>query len=388
LLANVRAKKILKAVPGTNQRLGAIIGLDYGVVVGGGDGYVRLFDNTQHVSGQVRLDGGVAALSLSPDKLELLAGTNNGSIVRINLESMQFITLSESHTRSVVAVSFAPGQSDKFATASKDGTIRVWEAGEYMVVATARARPDQDRAQSLPLCLVFAHVLLSGWTDGKILAHDADSGEHLWFIDKAHVGEVTAISLSNNSRFLLSGGLNGDIRLWELRSRDLISNMKEHTQKITGLAIFQDDSMVLSCSRDRCILRWDLRTERRQFCHTQRMGGINGIALASDQRTILSVGQEKRLTFWDVITPEPVQAQSVDGEHDEALAVAISNDGSLIALGGTAGILYVCRFESGARIFRCAAHVGPLTSLAFSPDDKQIVTTGEDGCIYLWCVFS
>eukprot|EP01041_Mallomonas_annulata_P006524 gene6524-13197_t len=371
LIANIRNKHIIKNIPATNLGLGSILAFEKGIILGGGDSSIKFFDHNQRMRSQVRVDGAVIAMSFSPDKLEVIAGTVNGTIVRLNLDTMQFITLSESHTHSITAVTFAQDSNDKFATTSNDGTIRIWDAAECMVVLTARARPTQV-ANAVPQCLVYTHVLLSGWSDGKILAHCADTGEHLWDIDAAHPGGVTAICESNNSRFILSGGQNGEVRLWELRSRDLISNLKEHNQRITSLAVFEDDTQALSSSRDKCILRWDLRSERRQFCHTQRMGGINCIALAADQRTIVSVGQERRLTFWDVATPGPVQVQAIDGEHDEALSVVLSHDGRLIATGGSAGMLSVWGYESGEQIFRGISHTGNINSIAFSPDDKQV----------------
>ena len=33
-------------------------------------------------------------------------------------------------------------------------------------------------------------------------------------------------------------------------------------------------------------------------------------------------------------------------------------------------------------------HSSTITAIAFSPDDKQIVSVAEDGSIILWCVFS
>jgi WD40 repeat protein len=71
--------------------------------------------------------------------------------------------------------------------------------------------------------------------------------------------------LSHNGRFVLTGGPGGEVRLWEMKSRELISHLKEHVQKVTALALFDDDSIAVSASRDRCILRWDLRTEVIEF---------------------------------------------------------------------------------------------------------------------------
>lgn len=72
---------------------------------------------------------------------------------------------------------------------------------------------------------------------------------------------MTAITLSHNNRFLLTGGEHGEIRLWEMRSRELVSHLKEHTQRVTGLCLFESDTTLSSSSKDRSILRWDLRTE-------------------------------------------------------------------------------------------------------------------------------
>jgi hypothetical protein len=55
----------------------------------------------------------------------------------------------------------------------------------------------------------MADVLLSGWSDGRVLAHSSETGAPLWFIDNAHVGGVTALVMSHNKRFILTGKPQG-----------------------------------------------------------------------------------------------------------------------------------------------------------------------------------
>ena len=357
-----------------------------GVVAGCGDNSIKFFDATGKYLREARVDGAVYGLSYGPGKQELLALTANGTVFRVNAASCQHIIISESHTKAVVAVAYAAGRSDRFATASADGTIRVWDAAEYAVLMVATARKEQERGVT-PQCLAFAEVVYSGWSDGRVLAHSGETGACLWFIDNAHTGGVTALALSHNRRFIVTGGPGGEVRLWELRTRDLVSHLKEHVQRVTSLALVDDDTMVLSASRDRCILRWDLRMERRQFCHTQRMGGINGIALSADERFVLSVGQERRLTYWDMNKMEPSRQFFLDGESDEGKAVTLSHSGRLVATGGTAGTVRIWDFETSELLAAGGGHSGPITSIVFSPDDKQIVSVAEDGSIILWCVF-
>ena len=89
-----------------------------------------------------------------------------GTIIRANVANRQFITISESHTQPVVAIAFAADQNDRFATASLDGTIRVWDIADYAVIATAHPRKEQERGVT-PMCLGYTDILLSGWSDGR-----------------------------------------------------------------------------------------------------------------------------------------------------------------------------------------------------------------------------
>ena len=91
-----------------------------------------------------------------------------------------------------------------------------------------------------------------------------------------------AVQVSHNRKFVVSGGEEGEVRVWEVRTREMILHLKQHTMSVTSLSIFEDDSQVISASRDRSILRWDLRLGQRNAALTQRMGGINSIVLMPD----------------------------------------------------------------------------------------------------------
>mmetsp|Transcript_16704 Transcript_16704/g.39002 ORF Transcript_16704/g.39002 Transcript_16704/m.39002 type:complete len:189 (-) Transcript_16704:338-904(-) len=186
----------------------------------------------------------------------------------------------------------------------------------------------------------------------------------------------------------MTGGGEGDVRIWEMRSRELVSHLKEHTLPVTSLALYGDDIHALSCSRDRAFLCWDLRNERRLTSHVQRMGGINGIALSQDQTMVITVGQEKRLTCWDLRDHNPVKVTNLSSDmSDEALTVAISSSGKFVATGGTAQLLKLWDYATMELIASCEGHSGAINDLKFSPDDKQLVSVGADGIILVWNLY-
>eukprot|EP00595_Chromulina_sp_UTEXLB2642_P002352 CAMPEP_0196767954 /NCGR_PEP_ID=MMETSP1095-20130614/42163_1 /TAXON_ID=96789 ORGANISM="Chromulina nebulosa, Strain UTEXLB2642" /NCGR_SAMPLE_ID=MMETSP1095 /ASSEMBLY_ACC=CAM_ASM_000446 /LENGTH=352 /DNA_ID=CAMNT_0042136851 /DNA_START=383 /DNA_END=1438 /DNA_ORIENTATION=- len=331
-----------------NNALSVISELESGlIVIGGSDQMIRLLyedNNGKYIisNDKVQLDGEVIGLSLSYDKLEVIATTSHGSIYRVNISTLQYITLHEGHIGAITSLAFKlvngkgiVGSYDKLASTSSDGTIRIWDLVDYSAILCIK--PKSQSTQSTPLCLVFSVMLLTGWSDGRIVAYSCENGEFLWSIDNAHSDGVSSIALSHNGRFILSGGMNGDIRLWDLRTRDLISHLKEHKSKVTSIVISDDDTQCISSSKDKSILRWDLRSEKRLDSHIQRMGAVNSIIYSLDENYIISVGQEKRLTYWDIKQHDPVHQQSLDKELDEGKSIARSYNGKYLVTGGTGG---------------------------------------------------
>lgn len=71
------------------------------------------------------------------------------------MQSLASVIVSENHSRAVTCVCYAPGISDRFATASADGTVRIWDTANYGVLTNAVVR---DMGE--PQCLVLALVRL------------------------------------------------------------------------------------------------------------------------------------------------------------------------------------------------------------------------------------
>jgi len=193
-----------------------------------------------------------------------------------------------------------------------------------------------------------ASVVRDGWvTDrdgGTSPARRVRAGDdrgHLWTVADAHAakdGGVTALALAGNARFLVSGGGDGKVRVWDMRSRALVSGFAEHAAAVTEVAIYRDDAHVLSASRDRSFACYDLRRERRVSSHAQRVGGINALCLSRDQSLVITVGQERKLCLWDLREAAPVQSVSpAAGPAGEALCVAAAHGRDVVATGGSDG---------------------------------------------------
>ena len=376
--SNVCSKGVLSIVCCGNDK----------VCVGGGDGTLAVFfvqDATCQQLCRVDFLGAMNGLSSSQDGLQMLTATDKGFVYRVRTHDLSKMLLTETHTKEVVNVFYTPGVSDRFITCSMDGTLRLWDSNDYSAITRCAVF-----AAGYPMSAYFTdEIILSGWSDGKIRAFRTDNGEPLWTIDNAHKDGVTTIQLSHNQKFIISGGSTGEVRVWEIRSREMVSHLKEHTKKVTKVHVFTDDLYAISCARDNSILCWDLRNERRITSHAQKMGGINSIAVMEDQNLFMSVGQERKITFWDLRKNNPlkIMATSPYGEDDELTGIAISSSNKYFATGGHLGVVRIWECESCNCVAEAKAHGAIISQVAFSPDDKQLISTGNDGLIIIWNLY-
>eukprot|EP00310_Coccolithus_braarudii_P018945 CAMPEP_0183338038 /NCGR_PEP_ID=MMETSP0164_2-20130417/5470_1 /TAXON_ID=221442 /ORGANISM="Coccolithus pelagicus ssp braarudi, Strain PLY182g" /LENGTH=636 /DNA_ID=CAMNT_0025507819 /DNA_START=39 /DNA_END=1949 /DNA_ORIENTATION=+ len=367
------------------------------LLVGGGDGLIALFQGDGRnfrILASVQVSGAVCSLHPKGDlcisPLPLLAGTASGFMYDVKLDIPQKSAvqiLQESHCGAVTAVAFAPGDPSNVVTTGADGTIRLWDLSTYTVLTKGEC---QVTKTGKPTCVCFSgEVIFTGWEDGKLRAHDAEDGQLLWTIDDAHRGGVTALVCANNVKFLVTGGEKGEVRAWEIRTRDMIRHLKQHSMPVTSLQMTPDDSKVLSASRDRSILMWDLKAGVRLVSLQQPMGGINSIALfldeAGEATQLVSVGQDKRVSFWHTQESTPLEASSkgIGEQH----AVARSSDGKFFATAGADHKVRLWKYDTTELLIEGVGHSAGVLHLAFSPDDKQLVSVGEDGNVLVWNVY-
>lgn len=356
------------------------------LVCGGGDGTVTILcsPNGRDFSAlqQIRLDGMITSLSPSMDDAEVMAATSAGGVYRVRTRDLTFALHAQFPTRPVHRVTFPHGISDQFVSAGSDGVATVWDANDY----SARLMCWTRGVSPVTAVTATPDILITAYDDGKLRSYDMMQGSLLWDINDAHRGGANCVQVAENARFFMTGGAEGELRVWELRTRELVSHLKEHQAAVNDCHLFGNDRYGISCSRDHALLTWDLQAEKRLTAHREKQAGINQLALFEDQTTVVTAGAEKILTMWDLRTRDPVHRVPT---ATEIVGVAMSSASGtpVLATGGhdhkvklwDARKLQLWQEEAG--------HSKPIESLAFSPDGKQLVSCGIDHSVMVWNVF-
>ena len=89
-------------------------------------------------------------------------------------------------------------------------------------------------------------------------------------IPNAHRGAVMSVAAHSDASlsYLLSGGSDGSVRVWALRSREMMLQFVEHQKAVTQVLVdVKSPNLVHSAGADCQVLTYDLRRERRIIAH-------------------------------------------------------------------------------------------------------------------------
>ncbi|MFH4976204.1 hypothetical protein AB6A40_002913 [Gnathostoma spinigerum] len=185
--------------------------------------------------------------------------------------------------------------------------------------------------------------------DATIVKYDLEEGKKVGIIkynkenDQSHKGHILAVAISDQDRYLVTGGIDAVIRVWDFGTLKHVKNLTGHKNAVTGLAFRLGTQQLFSCSRDRSVKAWDLD----QMGYVDTMFGhvdcVSDIDILSRERTLTCGSQDRSVRIWKVA------------------------DESQLVFNG---------FNSSVSI-DCVAFI----------NEDHFVSGSADGCLYVWTIF-
>eukprot|EP00760_Papus_ankaliazontas_P004154 PhM_4_TR11697/c4_g1_i2/m.23627 len=381
---------------GTNQRRSTTL------YTAGGDGTITCYriedHNNMHLTRVSAFNAGAGCVAMSGMKdstgrLTLVILTNEGNMFLAPVEAVSaavpsLTQLLSSPCAPIVTLATHPTDPTRVVTSTTDGMLRQWELNTYLTNGVVRYQIAQTLCHSL--CLVPGYeIMLCGWSNGHIKCHDGTNLEALWEKGGAHRSPISQIKVDPSARYFVSAAHGGEVRLWDMRTKELIQEFKEHRLEVTSLHAFGDGVHYLTTSKDRFVMMWDCRTARRVGCWEHVTGGITTSVLCPNQANFYTAGTDHKVYQWDLRAREPSRAipYASLGSQATCHAMALNQSGRALALAGSDQVTHVLDTATHQPLTTGIAHSGTVGSMRFTCDDRQLITGGADGCMMVWNMY-
>ena len=353
------------------------------LLVGTGEGIIaKLGCQNLAVKAQSQVMGAVTSISLTGDGTHFFLGTNQSNIYLVDTDQLNCELRNTCHYEKINDIAFPHNYSEVFATCSIND-IRVWNA---------RNRQELLRIQVPNLesfCVGFAQdgkSIISGWNDGKIRAFLPQSGKLMYVINDAHRHGVTAITTTLDSSRLISGGMEGEVRIWRIgkQTQTMEVSMKEHRGRVWAIQVNKSNEQAVSASSDGSCIVWDLKNFTRLTCLFESTM-FKQVLFHPDESQLLTTGSDRKITYWDTFDGQAIRM--LDGSEDgEVNTLAMTEDGEYFASGGEDQLVKIWSYDEGVVLHEGLGHSATITKTTFSPDQRSLISTGSEGAIFIWNV--
>lgn len=281
------------------------------------------------------------------------------------------------HFSSIKDVCFPRGYSRVFITCA-GSDIRVWNAVERRELLRVQVPNVTCNCVNL---LADGSLILSGWSDGKIRAFYPESGSVKFVIHDAHMDGVTAVNATNACDRIISGGGDGKVRMWNIRTFEMLSSLSEHKTKIEKIVVRNGDEECVSASADGSCIVWDLARYTRtnaMFASTLFRSAI----YHPDESQVLTCGSDRKLTYWDAFDGSAIRI--IEGSTEEINTIDINRDGSQFVSAGNDKTVKLWDYDEGICRAVGEGHSGYINQIMISPNQQFIVSVGAEGAIFVW----
>jgi len=286
------------------------------------------------------------------------------------------------HEDSVINVTFSKDGS-RVATASDDGTVRVWDAsngeeqmmfGGETALFSVKFSPD-DR------------LIAAAGYDGRVKIWDMESGDLILTLI-GHNNSIYFIDFSPDGKYLATASIDGTTKVWDVSdggNRDWLT-LARHNHVVFSADYSPDGKRIATSRWDGTAKVWDSTTGVNLLTLENFTAEVARITYSSDGTKLATADYAGVMKVWDAATGNLLYEIQTHSPGD--IDVAFSPDGKYLASGGSDGIAKLWDSTTGDEVRSFLGHTDVVMRIAFNPDGDQFATASWDDTARLWDVSS
>jgi Prp8 binding protein len=283
------------------------------------------------------------------------------------------------HSGEVFAVRFDP-TGRYIASGSMDRNILLWRSSgacENYGILSGHKQAVLDLHWSRD-----SKVLFSASADMHLASWDIETGERI----RRHPGHEEVINCMDVSKrgeeMLVSGSDDGHIGIWDTRTKDAVTFIPTDFP-ITAICLAEAGNELFTGGIDNDIKVWDLRKQAVTYTLIGHADTVTSLQLSPDNQTLLSNAHDSTVRTWDVrpFAPADRSVMTYDGaptgQERNLLKASWDSKGEKIAAGSGDQSVAIWEARTGKLLHKLPGHRGAVNDVRFHPLGEPLLVSAS-----------
>uniref|UniRef100_A0A673IS22 Apoptotic protease-activating factor 1 n=1 Tax=Sinocyclocheilus rhinocerous TaxID=307959 RepID=A0A673IS22_9TELE len=302
-----------------------------------------------------------------PNSSLLAVALSHYTVELWNFETSKKKAECNGHLSWVHCVQFSPDGS-LLLSSSSDQTIRLWETDRVHTSSAAALKRDSD--------VLFSH------SDVTIVVRTGSAGAIL-FESEELPSRIRCTCISRNASFVALGTEDGTVQVLEVPSGKTSLKLTGHTRTVHHCQFTDDGETLITSSEDTTVRVWKWRTGECLVLegHKEPVRKFHLLNNSSSSH-LFSWSFDGTLKVWDLNRGHMLQ--DLECHKGAVLSCDVSSDGHLFATTSADRTAKVWSSASWENTFLLKGHKDCVRSCRFSWNNKRLATGDDNGEIRLW----
>ncbi len=229
--------------------------------------------------------------------------------------------------------------------------------------------------------------LVSGGMDNPIRIWDMTRAKSTTILENGPASTFS-LAFSPDGASLAAAGVDGTVRIWSTESWSLTHVVQAHSDAVFSLTFSPDGKLLATCSRDQTVRLWNTANwQTRSALHGHHSSVRFGV-FSPDGRRLASASTDGTVRVWDIDLAGPGFSLVPDpqGKGRPLVCIAFSPDSRVLVIPLNTEALVLVDPASGRRLASWSEPRTWILSLAFSPNGRILAAGTDSGGIELWDV--
>jgi WD40 repeat protein/serine/threonine protein kinase len=299
-------------------------------------------------------------------------------VLKGHVEAVRAVALDE-HGRYAVSV-------------GDDGTVRAWETETGRCLCRLSG---PDRLLAVAVTEDGQYALVGGASELKLYYMPAGTVARILL--SGLPAPVSALAMTRDGRLAVSvlganGAAQASMVLWDPAAGRRLGDLEASGPPPSAVGLSRSGALVVSGHVDGTLRLWEAPSGSPRHCTwppvnhrglNSHMGGrVTSVCFSHDPQRVLAGCEDGTIGLWDV--PSGRWVRTMSGHVGAVLSVALTADGEWAISGGSDRTVRLWHVPAGRCLCTLEGHTGPVYGVALDPEGRLAVTGGHDGAVRVW----